>query len=98
MLANVGPFLRVHLRVGVWRAEVEAAGDRQVLHAHLEHGGIDEPGPAEHDHGTADGAAQRAERAGLVDAERAKFLDVVRLAHQADAAPEADDVLFRLAQ
>lgn len=69
-----------------------------MLHAYLKHGRVHERDPSELNDRAADGAAQRAECAWLVDAERAQFLDVVRLAHQPDAAPEADDVLLRLAQ
>lgn len=74
--------------------KVEVPRQADVLDADLEYGWIHECGVAQHDGRAADGPAQRTECAGLVDAERPEFLDVVRLAHQAHSPAEADDVLL----
>ena len=92
--ADVGPALAVRLHVRVGAVKVQAARHRQVLDADLEYGGVYERNPAQHDDWAADGTTQRTECAGLVNAKAAQLLDVVRLAHQAHTAPEADDVFL----
>lgn len=74
--------------------KVKVSGKADVLDADLEYGWIHEGSVAQHDGWAADGPAQRTECAGLVDAERPEFLDVVRLAHQAHSPAETDDFLL----
>lgn len=74
--------------------KVEVPRQAYVLDADLEHGWIHEGGVAQHDGRAANGPAQRTECAGLVDAERPEFLNVVRLAHQAHSPAETDDFLL----